>query len=122
MMNDFTSKAAQLFDVCEIRTFRYQELVDNIDGCLEYCRKYVDENHEEPCTDKQIEELRGYMQEFMLDVQSDLELSAIEILKNTPYEDLPLIINMNNSKRFQECLSKRFRNEPIPTELEGRFS
>lgn len=120
MCNDYTSKADQLFDVCGVRIFKYQELVDDIDGCLEYCRKYVNENYKKPCTDKQIEELKGYMQEFMLDVQSDLELSAIEILKNTPDNQVPLLIGMYQSYRYSLCVSKRLNGEPIPNELEDR--
>jgi hypothetical protein len=117
MVNYSTTKGGQLFDVCGVRTFKYEELLEDIEGCLEACRKYADENHKKPCTDEQIKELKGYMQEFMEDVERDLELIAIEKLKKAPDLEVPLLISAYKSSRYEQCFCLRAKGEPIPDEL-----
>ena len=117
MVNYSTSKDGQLFDVCGVRVFKYEELLENIEGCLEACRRYADEHHEKPCTDEQIKELKGYMQEFMEDVENNLELIAIEKLKKAPDLEVPLLLSAYKSSRYEQCYCLRAKGEPIPDEL-----
>lgn len=52
-----------LFEICGIATFTAAELRADEDGCLEQARLA-----ESPCDADDLEELRGYMHEFLRDV------------------------------------------------------
>jgi len=60
------SKDSQLFTICgDDLSFTYGELVADIDGCLSIVRKMCPE-----ATEDQIQELKTYMEKFMLDMEN----------------------------------------------------
>jgi hypothetical protein len=79
------SRDAQRFDICGIKSYTYKELKDDLDGCIEGLKAYMKENGPkqdkkytfvpETATDEEFEELKGYMKEFMRDVEEDEDLS-----------------------------------------------
>jgi hypothetical protein len=75
---------AQRFDICGIKSYTYKELKDDLDGCIEDLKAYMAEygpNEEQrymfvpkTATDEEFEELKGYMKEFIKDVEEDEDL------------------------------------------------
>jgi hypothetical protein len=59
-------KNKQTFCICSVATFTYKQLKDDIYKCLKEIKKKYP-----TCTDYEIEELRGYMKEFMADVEHE---------------------------------------------------
>ena len=89
----------QLFDVCGVMMFTYKELAEDLDGCIARLKHHI-ENHDKEArenmfcmdsvTDEELEELKGYMKEFMEDVQADLG--------DPLYEDLKKVEKMSNKE------------------------
>ena len=78
-------KEDQLFDICGTKSFTYGELNDSIENCISQLKQICDENskldpEDKPMfssvgyTDEEYDELRGYMQEFISDVNENYNL------------------------------------------------
>lgn len=48
-------KQKQVFEICSVASFSYKEITENIDKCLEKVRGIED------ASEKELEELKGYM-------------------------------------------------------------
>lgn len=97
----------QLFDVCAIKAFTYRDLKDNLQGCLDGLKA----DQCKDATQKELEELKGYMLEFIDDVESNVEINEYESLKNLPLEDLPLYISTAKSENVREWIASKLRGE-----------
>ena len=75
----------KVFDVCGDKSFTYKELKDDIEGCLRAIRGI------DP-------ELRGYMNEFIVDVESDEDTNLYEELRTAPLEKLREILKVFEKK------------------------
>lgn len=60
-------KSEQIFDICGVAHFTYAQLMENIEGCLQDTVNKC----ESPPTQEELEELRGYMCEFLKDVEEE---------------------------------------------------
>jgi len=75
----------QAFDVCGVRCFYYGELKkDDCFWALTEVKKLCPET-----TELQLQELKGYMQEFMVDVEHDIALNIVQDIKRAELKDLP---------------------------------
>jgi len=63
-------KELQVFDVCAIKAFKYKELKDDLEGCLDQIKK-LSTSAANIASDKEMEELKGYMLTFISDVEND---------------------------------------------------
>lgn len=99
----------QLFDVCAIKMFTYRELKDNLQGCLDGLK--ADQCQE--ATQEEMDELKGYMLEFIDDVESDKEIDEYEKIKNCPLEDLPLYFSSTKSEKVREMIGQRLSGNEI---------
>jgi hypothetical protein len=77
-------KDKQLFEICPYATFTYREIKDDIDGCIKKLKRMMIEQHQKQSifaahpdrfSEAEWEELKGYMQEFINDVESDTSLT-----------------------------------------------
>jgi len=116
-VNNYTSKDMQILMVCDIESFHYEELKEDLKACLDRCVLTYESQSKKVCAPSDIEELKLAMEEFISDTEEDPELTAIEKLKNTKHKDLPLIINLHRSELYKECLRLRFDGKDIPEEL-----
>ncbi len=69
--SDSELKENQIFDVCTLRVFSYKELTTNINNCLLAVRESVEQEIKEKLDDTVYEELKGYMKEFIKDVDKE---------------------------------------------------
>ena len=97
----------QLFDVCAIKMFTYKELKDNLQGCLDGLK--ADQCVE--ATQKEMDELKGYMLEFIDDVEKDKEINEYEKLKDCPLEELPLHFSSTKSEKVREMIGRRLQGD-----------
>lgn len=56
-----------MFEVCTVASFTAKQLRDDIDGCLKTVREECKMQHTEP-SKAEMKELRGYMQQFLANV------------------------------------------------------
>ena len=75
-------KEEQIFDVCTVKAFTYQELTADIDNCLLKVKNSIEEEVKNKPTDADYEELRGYMKKFIKDVDKEYEDRESEFLKS----------------------------------------
>jgi len=101
----------QLFDVCAVKSFTYKELTEDIKGCLDIIYKIAQENFKDGCTKKQLKELKGYMKAFIADVKADKSLDEADLVRDTPKEDLPLLVGRLKFKETIQLLAERLREE-----------
>jgi hypothetical protein len=67
---------SQALEICSVASFTYEELKYKIDSCINRVQK------EDPeATKKEIEELKGYIQEFIADVEGDVGLKYYEAIR-----------------------------------------
>jgi hypothetical protein len=71
------TRDTQLFDICSIAMFSYKELSTNIEQCLQEIRKLIPD-----VTEKEIQELKEYVQCFLRDVNSAKGLIYYENLQD----------------------------------------
>ena len=76
----------QIFDVCTIRAFTYKELKEDITKCLSDVKDHVvnsgefNEDYINKCTTiKSMNELKGYMEMFIEDVEEDYKKGELEV-------------------------------------------
>jgi hypothetical protein len=74
----------QAFDVCGARCFYYGELKENLEGCITEVKKLCPES-----TEEEVQELKGYISEFIDDVEHDIALNLVQDIKRTKLKDLP---------------------------------
>jgi len=87
--------------------FTYRELKDNLQGCLDGLKA-------DQCSDatpEEMDELKGYMLEFIEDVESDKDIIEFEKIKNLPLEELPLYISTTKSEAIREWITRRLRGD-----------
>jgi len=111
-----------MFDVCAVIVFSYVELKADIDDCLDRVKQ------EDPsATEKELIELKGYMQEFMADVEGYKDVNFYEDLKIgriTP-ELLEWYGELNDNDEIKEFVDEAFRvlfadENELPLLLPGR--
>ena len=83
LARDTYERDEQCFEICSVHTFTYKELTTDIKACLKRIRELDPE-----ATNKEINELRGYMQEFICDVKEDARINYYEQLKEGDYSHL----------------------------------
>jgi hypothetical protein len=66
--SDAKKREDEVFDVCGERSFTYQELTEDIDKCLELIKNDKDKGS---VTQEELDELKGYMLEFIEDVKKE---------------------------------------------------
>ncbi len=71
----------QLFDICGIKIFTYGELKKDIERCLKEAKEISNKEETRPVTGKELNELRGYMMEFISDIEAYKEVNFYEDLK-----------------------------------------
>jgi hypothetical protein len=98
-------KDDQLFDICAVKVFTYKELKTDINSCLKKVKRKT------KCSKAEIEELRGYMKEFIKDVRTDPELTEIAKVKRSTLKDLPLLMPRLTSERAKTILNDRLIKE-----------
>ena len=70
------NRSDQLFDVCMVKIFSYEELKGDIEGCIAKIKE------EDPsATNEEIVELMGYMKNFMADIENYKDVNFYEDLK-----------------------------------------
>lgn len=75
--DDGTKPDDEWFDVCNVRSFSYRMLKDDIDDCIERVKDavnqsdYAPEYKERLLTQESLDELRGYMHQFIADVEEE---------------------------------------------------
>jgi hypothetical protein len=75
----------QVFDVCGVKCFSYAELKkDDFNRALAEVKKLCPDT-----TMPQLQELKGYMEEFMVDVEHDIALNLVQDIKRAKLKDLP---------------------------------
>lgn len=75
----------QVFEVCAVKNFTYKELkADDCHWALTEIKKLCTE-----ATEEELQELKGYMQEFMVDVEHDIALNLVQDIKRAELKDLP---------------------------------
>lgn len=91
----------QLFDISAMKVFSYRELKDDIEGCLKTVRVLDPDASEE-----EYEELRGYMQEFLKDIEADKNINHYEELKRGLVSDALLQWSMGLDLEREKDLNK----------------
>lgn len=76
------TRATQYFEICSVKSFTYEELTTDIESCL----KKVQEIDPE-ATEKQILELKTYIQYFLEDVKNSEDLIIYEQLQEGVIEN-----------------------------------
>jgi hypothetical protein len=79
---DGRTRDTQLFDICTVKTFTYQELTTDIENCLEKIREL-----DPKATDLEILELKTYMREFIDDIKDNRDLIYCEKLQDGTIEE-----------------------------------
>ena len=74
----------QAFDICDVKCFYYKELKNNLEDCIKKVKEQCPE-----VSDLEIEELKGYIGEFISDVESDIALNLVQDIKKAKFEELP---------------------------------
>lgn len=81
----------QVFEVCAVRCFTYGELKEdfktngpNLSASLSIIKGLCPE-----ATEEELQELRGYMLEFIDDVECDIALKIVQNIKTAEIKDLP---------------------------------
>jgi len=82
----------QIFEICGTTSFTYGELKRDLEGCIDKLRQHIKSKKDSrerqdmfvpsDVTEEELEELKGYMREFMKDVEED------ERFLDPLYEDL----------------------------------
>jgi hypothetical protein len=90
-------KDEQYFEICAEHTFTYRQLKDDIEACLKKVQR-----EEKPYTVEEMEELQGYMMEFISDVESDVELKYYEDFLEGKITDITKIIDWSENVRDED--------------------
>jgi len=80
-------KDEQLFEICSLKVFSYKELKGDIDKCIKVVREKMNE-----ATEIELQELKGYMNEFIDDVESNIALGLVQQIKNAGLKEVPDLI------------------------------
>ena len=78
----------QAFDICGVRCFYYKELKENKESALTEVKKLCPE-----ATEKELQELKGYMEEFLVDVEHDIALNLVQDIKRVELKNLSELYN-----------------------------
>ena len=103
----------QAFDVCAVRCFTYGELKEDwktngpaLLASLSKIKKLCPE-----ATEEELQELRGYMLEFIDDVECDIALKIVQDIKRAELKDLPELYDYLSNQ------VSKIHDEEIYTEL-----
>ena len=75
--SDAKKRADEVFDICAEKSFTYGELLEDIDSCIEVIR-----SGDKKCTEAELEELKGYMENFIADIQEKYPKTPSEKYKD----------------------------------------
>ena len=104
---DYEDRDNALFEVCPVTQFTAKELRDNIDECLTQAVVAVIEDGASDPTEEELAELKGYMEQFLADVDEKYplecdrcgQLGATRRRQNTAYND----DSMNWNTLCEDC-------------------
>ena len=68
-VSDSDKKEEQLFDICNVATFTYQELKDDMNKCIQH----IKEQYPDDYSDLDYEEVKIYIKRFLKDVDVEYE-------------------------------------------------
>ena len=77
LAGDVDSKEDEMFDICTVKILKYSEMKDNIYGAIASVRQAIIDDKMDPeykkklLSDEALEELRGYMEQFISDVDEE---------------------------------------------------
>lgn len=108
VVRDTCERGEQCFDVCSVRCFRYKELKEDLEKCLDEAIKKENEGTTKPVTEKEREELKEYMLLFIEDVEHDKEVNEYMMVKEASENELPLLLHVKGeaSNLLEERLKK----------------
>jgi hypothetical protein len=89
--------------------FTYKELKEDIKKCLNKVEVHAKKNFKDGCTKLEIQDLKGYMKDFMEDVETDAGINEAETIRSTPEKDLPLLISQIKTENGMELLTRRLK-------------
>ena len=102
---DGRTRDTQLFDICTVKMFTYQELNTDIEKCLQEIRTL-----DPRATDLEILELKTYMREFIDDIKDNRDLIYYEKLQDgiieNPVEFTEWINNNLYPSRLKEEINE----------------
>lgn len=98
----------QLFDVCSVELFSYKDLKDDLDGCLATVKKKVPK-----ATKEEMEELRRYMEVFMFDVESDVDIRFYGYLKALDMGRMPEVLRWVKTLRLPKSKNDTYQMDEI---------
>lgn len=90
----------QAFDICGVKCFFYKELKENLEDCLAQAKAECPY-----ATEEDMKDLRGYIKNFMSDVESDITLNLVQQIKAASLEDLPSLF-AELKKQTEKCYNK----------------
>jgi len=115
---EFPFRDDQIFEICAIKSFTYKQLKQDINGCLKIAYEIANNDLKDGCTKKQLKELKGYMKEFIKDVESDEEINEAELVKSTKETKLPLLMAQVKTEIGRNLLAQRLRGTKVDEDSE----
>jgi len=91
--SESVERDTQIFQVCDVKGFYYKELKSDLDGCIQQIKNEVQ------ATPEEIKELKGYIQIFISDVESDK-------LINLCFELTKMAEECNSLNEYSETLEE----------------
>jgi len=104
--SESVERDTQIFQVCDVKGFYYKELKSDLDGCIQQIKNEVQ------ATPEEIKELKGYIQIFISDVESDKLINLIEVIKEASFENIPNLC-FELTKMAEECNSLNEYSETL---------
>lgn len=94
----------QIFEICALCCFTYKQIKENFETCISEVRE-----KDPKATDKQIEELRGYIKEWIYAVETDQKINDYMRVKESSLKELPLLIGEIKTDDARNFLSERLK-------------
>ena len=95
----------QIFEICAVAWFTYKQLKEDLEACLTKVRSI------DKATDKEIRELKTYIEKFLQDVENDQGLKEYLTVKQARKEDLALLMGALEHDKSRELLELRLREK-----------
>jgi len=107
----------QIFMVCAITSFTYGELKKDLSECINKVQKMTRKikSPAKNYTKKEFDELKGYILEFIDDIEHDVSFNEYDQVAACPEQDLPLLLSEMTTKRGKRALAHRLRGENLDT-------
>lgn len=96
LITDGYHKDEQYFEICDVKVFSYPELKKDIEECLSIIRSL-----DSKATEKQIQELKGYMKAFIWDIEHDADIKWYKKIETGKF-DLNQVIKWSEALYEEE--------------------